>query len=189
MEPSPNHPNHLDRHLDLYLAEYNNLKSEQASRIGFRDNLLYVTLGAVGALCSYALAEPAHRAALLLVPWACFILGWTYLVNDEKISAIGRYIRERLVPRIVALVGSPAAGQIFGWEAAHRGDAERGPRKLFQLLVDLLAFCVSSAAALLAFAWLEPSLSGPPLALVVVGAVLTLVLAAWIWVYADLRAE
>ena len=178
-----------DRRLDIHLAEYNNLKSEQAKRIGFRDNLLYVTLGAVGALCSYAMADPLHRPALLLVPWACFILGWTYLVNDQKISAIGRYLREELGPGIEALAGVSPVGLVFGWERAHRGDSERGQRKRFQLVVDLTAFCASSIGALLAFAYLEPNLDGPRLALVSAGGVLTVVLSGFIYSYADLRAD
>lgn len=34
-----------DQILEIFFKEYDNLKSEQAQRIGFRDNLLYVTLG------------------------------------------------------------------------------------------------------------------------------------------------
>ncbi len=34
--------------LSIYLEEYSKLKDEQISRIGFRDNLIYVNLTAVG---------------------------------------------------------------------------------------------------------------------------------------------
>lgn len=182
-------PHDTGRRLDIKLAEYTKLKSEQVSRIGFRDNLLYVTLGVVGALCAYAMAGPQHRPALLLVPWACFVLGWTYLVNDEKISAIGRYLRDELGPGLQTGVGVPPAEQVLGWERAHRVDRRRFSRKCFQLFVDLIAFCASSAAALFAFVWLEPGLDGPRLALVCAGSALVLMLAVWIWIYADLGAE
>ena len=43
------------------LAEYTSLKAEQTAGIGFRDNLLYVTLAMVGALCAWALGNPAYR--------------------------------------------------------------------------------------------------------------------------------
>ena len=31
--------------IDVYLLEFQKLKDEQIARIGFRDNLIYVTLG------------------------------------------------------------------------------------------------------------------------------------------------
>lgn len=71
--------------LDIHLREFDKLKSEQIARIGFRDNLIYVTIVAVGGILSFALTSLANYNALLLVPWATLILGWTYLVNDEKI--------------------------------------------------------------------------------------------------------
>ena len=46
--------------LDVFLAEYNTLKAEQSARIGFRDNLLYVTLGVFGATVSFAVSDPSH---------------------------------------------------------------------------------------------------------------------------------
>lgn len=85
--------------LDVHLREFDKLKSEQIARLGFRDNLIYVTIVAVSGILSFALTNLANYDALLLVPWATLILGWTYLVNDEKISAIGRYIRLTLVEK------------------------------------------------------------------------------------------
>lgn len=75
--------------LDIHLREFDKLKSEQIARIGFRDNLIYVTIVAVGGILSFALTSLANYNALLLVPWATLILGWTYLVNDEKIPPSG----------------------------------------------------------------------------------------------------
>jgi hypothetical protein len=86
--------------LEILLAEYNVLKTEQGQRIGFRDNIIYVTLGSFGAILSFAIADKVNYHALLLIPWVCVILGWTYLVNDDKISAIGRYIRDDLEKKI-----------------------------------------------------------------------------------------
>jgi hypothetical protein len=43
--------------LDVYLQEYGKLKDEQAQRIGFRENLLYVTL----ALISYTSRYYSYR--------------------------------------------------------------------------------------------------------------------------------
>ena len=62
--------------LGVYLREYDKLKDEQASRIGFRDNLLYVTLTVYGALIAFALSNPDFIHGLLVLPWVCLILGW-----------------------------------------------------------------------------------------------------------------
>jgi hypothetical protein len=74
------------------------------------------------------------------------VLGWTYLVNDEKVSAIGRYIRTRLGPRLADLVG--AEQPVFEWEVRHRTDRRRRSRKAFQLAVDLITFCLPGAVAI-----------------------------------------
>lgn len=57
------------------------LKEEQKSRIGFRDNLIYVNLVAVGGILSFALSQLENKHGLLIVPVVCLILGWTYLGN------------------------------------------------------------------------------------------------------------
>ncbi|MFD3876625.1 hypothetical protein [Streptomyces microflavus] len=140
----------------LLLVEYQSVKDEQRTRIGFRDNLLYVTL-AVSAAIIAAVAQAKQTSMLLALPPVCIVLGWTYLVNDEKISAIGRYVRKELSPRLTQLSGSNGEFAAFGWEEAHRGDARRRSRKAFQCLVDLTAFCVLPLAGLLVFWTDQPS--------------------------------
>jgi hypothetical protein len=127
---------------EFALEEYRQLKSEQKSRIGFRDNLLYANaLAVAGAL---TLAGTAHNPGfLLLVPAVVTVLGWTYLSNDVMITAIGSYIRRHPVL------------SVMGWESEHPADTRRGERKLIQLAVDLAAFCGSSLAAIAAF-WAAP---------------------------------
>ncbi|MGW3458242.1 hypothetical protein ACWDE9_01205 [Streptomyces olivaceoviridis] len=133
----------------LLLAEYQTVKDEQKTRIGFRDNLLYVTLTVVAAVIAAA-AQARQTAMLLALPPVCVVLGWTYLVNDQKISAIGAYVRGDLGPRLAELAqaGGDAA---FRWETAHRGDARRVSRKVVQCVVDLLAFCVVPLSALVVY--------------------------------------
>jgi hypothetical protein len=86
---------------DVYIREFEALKTEQVQRISFRDNMLYVTLVAVGGISAFALEGstnafvPSLRlSALLVIPWIGAVLGWTYVINDEKISAIGDYIKK-----------------------------------------------------------------------------------------------
>ncbi|ELS56602.1 hypothetical protein [Streptomyces viridochromogenes] len=163
----------------LLLAEYESLKDEQKARIGFRDNLLYVTLAVVAAVIAAA-AQAKQTSMLLALPPVCVVLGWTYLVNDEKISAIGKYVRVELGPRLAALAGAQAA---FGWETFHRGDARRVSRKAVQLVVDLLAFCVVPLSALVVY-WTGGGTSAGLVVLSAFEALAVAGLAAYIVVYA-----
>ncbi|WP_317445476.1 hypothetical protein [Streptomyces collinus] len=139
----------------LLLTEYQTIKDEQKTRIGFRDNLLYVTLTVVAAVIAAA-AQARRTEMLLALPPVCVVLGWTYLVNDQKISAIGAYVRAELAPRLASLAQAEEA-EVFQWETAHRGDPRRVSRKAAQCVVDLLAFCVVPLSALVVY-W---SATGP----------------------------
>ncbi len=182
--PKP-HMSDQDSALEVLLAEYNCLKTEQAQRIGFRDNLLYVTLGVFGAVVSFAVSDPSHYFALLVIPWVCLILGWTYVVNDEKISSLGRYIRYTLTDKVKELTNlEPQI--LFGWETAHRSDKHRKRRKIQQLVIDEITFVLSGIAALMVFWFLVPQ---PPLGLTLLSWVELLLLIALgveTYIYADL---
>ena len=175
-----------DPMLKVWLLEYDKLKVEQTQRIGFRDNLLYVTLGLFGTIVSFAASNSANYYAFLLLPWASLILGWTYLINDEKISAIGRYIRLTLVEKVKEKIGYTDVESLFGWEIAHRSDPRRSRRKIEQLIVDELTFVVSGIIALAAFWVLVP---GAALAFHILAGIelLLLLILGWeIIIYADL---
>src|SRR5581483_4463964 len=90
-------------------------------------------------------ADRSHM--LLLLPPVCVIFGWTYLVNDEKVSAIGRYLRNVLGARLAALAGE----EVLGWEAFHRADGLRRSRKVGQLMIDLTTFAIPAVVALVGF--------------------------------------
>jgi hypothetical protein len=177
--------------LDVYLQEYGKLKDEQAQRIGFRDNLLYVTLALFGTVLALAMGERANPYALLVLPWASLVLGWTYLVNDWKISAIGQYIHYTLVEKVSGSAGRAGADigkidSIFGWELINRRDPRRKLRKIQQLVVDEIAFVLSGIVALVAFWKQVPEI---PLEAQVLGwieLVLLVILGIQIFAYADL---
>jgi hypothetical protein len=171
--------------LDVYLLEYEKLKEEQAQRIGFRDNMLYVTLGVFGGILSFALAGKNNYYGLLVIPWVCLILGWAYLVNDEKITAIGRYIRITLVEKIKKYTGEDEIESIFGWEIAHRSDKRRIRRKIEQLIIDEMTFVVSGISGLVAFLWLVPQPNLPIIILCLVEFLFLLILGVEIFIYAD----
>lgn len=140
--------------LEIYLKEYDALKAEQSQRIGFRDNLLYVTLGIFGGIVSYAISKETNYYALLVLPWVCLILGWTYLVNDQKISAIGEYVKDKIAAKINNMNEFNSTDKdIFGWETFHKDDKQRKRRKIEQLIIDEVTFVFSGIAAIIAF-WL-----------------------------------
>lgn len=165
----------------VLLAEYDRLKEEQKTRIGFRDNLLYFTLAAVTAVVALAVQSGKSRL-LLSAPAICLILGWTYLVNDEKISAIGCYVRDQLGPRLGELVS--AHGTVFSWESYHRNVAGRTLRKRLQTAVDLFTYLILPMVCTTAF-WCSPTVQ--PL-LVLTSLVQTLALAVLGWQFLR-RAE
>jgi hypothetical protein len=128
----------------VLLAEYDKLKAEQTSRIGFRDNLIYAVLGATAAV-GYAAFQYRVVQWVLLIPLACFVLGWTYPRNDQMITQLGRYVRDTLAPQLTAL---SRHRDVLGWENEHPADRRRVQRKWIQLTVDLAAFCLPSAAVI-----------------------------------------
>lgn len=134
----------------IYMEEYSKLKDEQRSRIGFRDNLIYVTLVCIGAILSYATRDPKNYYALLILPISDFILGLTWLLNDEKITSIREYIQNNLTYCINKLLESNDS-TIFAWENFHRKDKNRMWRKIFQLLANELLYCISGLFSVFLF--------------------------------------
>lgn len=170
----------------ILMAEYDRIKEEQKQRIAVRDNLIYATLASLAAVIAAVLNAKGGTALLLLLPPVCVVLGWTYLVNDQKVSAAGRYVREWVRPRLTEL--APGAGTVFAWEDFQRSDPRRRSRKLLQLAVDLTTFCVPGLAAVVVHI-----VTGPWWPALVVVSVLELaalgVLAWQIVLYADLRTS
>ncbi|MEU8118726.1 hypothetical protein AB0C21_08445 [Spirillospora sp. NPDC049024] len=167
----------------LMTTEYERIKEEQKTRIGFRDNLIYATLASMAAVISATLS--AHDTAyLLLLPPVSVVLGWTYLVNDEKISSIGRYVRTELAPRLMEATGESAP--VFGWESAHRSDRYRISRKYSQLIVDLVTFCLAPSVAFAIF-WSSSSVTALLMVASIAEAVFVGGLLVQIVLYADLK--
>lgn len=170
---------------ELLMAEYQTVKEEQRARIGFRDNLLYAALGSMAGVVAATIEAGNRLQLLLLLPPVSVLLGWTYLVNDEKVSAIGRYVRDELAPKLASLTSGAEEHRVFGWEAAHRGDRRRRSRKWLQLGVDQLTFCVAPLAAAVVF-WTSGEVGSALLAVSLVEVAAVAVLAVQIVLYADL---
>ncbi|GEM_PF-1735458 len=171
--------------LHVYLNEYRKLKDEQIARIIMREHLVYVTLGVFGGVSSYALHEGQHYA-FLVIPWVCLILGWMYLITDEKVSALGKYIRLELSEKLEILTGADTHS-LLGWEVAHRDDKHRLIRKFSQLIMDEITFVISGVIALVAFGKMQTDFS-PLHSTIWWGELVLLIgLGIWIIVTADLQ--
>lgn len=178
-----------DQILEIFLKEYDKLKSEQAQRIGFRDNLLYVTIGLFSTVIPFAVSNTANYYALLVIPWVCIVLGWTYVVNDEKISALGQYIRTELSAKITEKTGILEPESIFPWESYRRGARGRKLRKIEQLVVNQLTFIIPGIVALGAFWYLVPKAISEVKFLAGVELILLLILAIEICIHADFSTQ
>ncbi|WP_248869313.1 hypothetical protein [Streptomyces sp. HNA39] len=172
---------------EVLLLEYEVLKAEQKARIVARDHLMYATLAGLVSVLAFVLATSAPPGAVLLLPPVCLILGWTYLTNDQKISAVGRYLRDELAPRLAELTGG-RPGEVLGWERAHRAVPGQGAAKVLQLAVDLVMF-VAPAVLAVVLHWTGDG-AGPALFLASVAELVAIaVLAVRVVLAADFATE
>lgn len=152
--------------LDIVLMEYDKLKDESTERIKQRDNFIYLNLVSIGLVVSFAATkDSAQPIGFLAIPWISIGFGWLYLMNDEKVSALARYTKFNLRPRLLDI--DPDA---FGWEVRPKrittlttpkpaGTDGKTPMlsrlanvpKTGQLLIDLLMFVTPVPVALAAY--------------------------------------
>ncbi|WP_340683615.1 hypothetical protein LCL61_34460 [Amycolatopsis coloradensis] len=170
----------------VLLAEYEALKAEQTSRIVLRDRLMYAALAALAATLALVVQATGRPYLLLLLPLVCVVLGWTYFVNDQKISAIGRYLGRHLAPSLVA--STHRAEQVLTWESVHRCDPLRRLDKSMQLAVDLLMFAVPALLSVVLY-WTADGVRADLLVVSIAEALVTLGFAARVIVAADLSAR
>ena len=170
--------------LSMHLAEYEQLKLEQTHRLSVRDNLIYVMLTVFGAIISYSLSDPQHHHSLLILPWAALILGWTYLLNDQKVSEIRRYLNTVFISNIKKTCPEKKS-DVFGWEAFYGESKYRRLKKFFQLFVNLTVFCFSGIAGLAIYIIKVDLLSKAAMPLLMLGSVVMIILALWFIVYSE----
>lgn len=178
-----------DEILRIYLLEYEKIKEEQVHRIGFRDNMIYLLLVTVGAIFSFALSKSNNIFALLLIPWISFILGWTYIINNEKISAIRNYFNTKLEKKISKLLKTKLDCVLLEWEVEHRIDKRWDQRKAIQFIIDITTFCGSGLVAVLTYWQSVPSKHTELIVLVVIELSVLFILGIQIFIYADLKKK
>jgi hypothetical protein len=130
--------------------------------------------------------DPSNYYGFFLIPWVTLILGWTYVVNDEKISSIGRYFRTDLAKQISFELNNRRPEELFGWEGFGRSDTHRIRRKKEQLVINELTFVVSGIGGLVAFFWLAPHINGLLIISSILAVLLLIVLSIEIYIYADI---
>lgn len=183
MNPEVEKSDMVSERLEIALKEFEALKREQLHRIGVRDHVIYLNIFAAVALIG-VISKLGNGAPLLLVPWVGLLLGWTYLVNDEKVSAIGRYVRNNLSKKLESFIKEDGP-DYFGWEIAHRSDKDRVTRKRLQLAIDMAAFVMPGVVALMIYVFVF--LDRPIIFLfVLLEAMFLAILARKIYEYADL---
>lgn len=128
---------------DYYLVEYDRLKEEQLKRIESRDHMIYLTLVAVGSVFAYVFTNPTHYEAFLILPFFCIVMAWTYYSNDLKVSAIGDYIKDNIIPFFKT--------EDLNWESYRYDDSKRTFRKTIQLIIDILLFIGASFLSIIYF--------------------------------------
>ena len=166
--------------IDLLRDEIKTLKDEQRDRIKQRDSLIYSVIVAVAAVAGGT--RLAGAAVPLLLPPVTLLLGWTYLINDQMVSAIGRHLRTQLAPRLAALAGT----EVLLWENIRLLDRRYRQRKTIQLIVDLIAFVVPALVAVVWY-WTHAPANPALLAVSVVETIAALIAAWQITSYAERR--
>lgn len=162
---------------EYFLTLFNSLKEEELKRIGFRDNFIYITLVAIGTVFGFSLQDEHYRIALLVLPFFSVIMGWTYLCNDRKVSAIGNYISKYLEPGVIT------NSDIVTWADYRRGDKGRRTRKIVQLIVDIALFCISGIVSLIVFFIMTDNIGWPYVVLVVIEVTSIILLAGQFFKY------
>jgi hypothetical protein len=118
-------------------AEQAALKAEQLERIKQRDSFLNLNIVAVGVVTAIAVQGQRQAGAWLVIPWITVILGWAYLANDDKVTAIARHLADSLDPR-------SAAGS---WETGAKGLLPPPVRRLADSVVFLFSFIIPTPVA------------------------------------------
>jgi hypothetical protein len=117
-----------DRWLTAALAEFQALREEIVQRIQLQQVLLGLTITALGALLSVALAGTSSRASLLFAtPFVTSALGFAYSDHARRINMLGKYIRDELWRDVRRLTDDG----LSSWEEAFFGVIS--PRTPFQV--------------------------------------------------------
>lgn len=138
--------------------EHMTLKTEQLERIKQRDTFLNLNIVALGVFAAIAVQNQKQAAAWLVVPWLTAIIGWAYLSNDDKVTAIARHLTATVDTRTAAL----------SWEAGQKGLLPLWVRRLAEVVVFLLSFVLPTPVAIALYATAYPETTWGPISLVVV---------------------
>ena len=141
------------------------LKAEQLERIKLRDTFLNLNIVALGLITAIAVQGQRQAAAWLVVPWLMAIMGWAYLSNDDKITAIARHLKTTPDAQTTAL----------SWEVSQKGLLPPWVRRVAETVVFLLSFVLPIPVSIALYA--TASLAAWPLVVVIAVTIEVIVIA------------
>jgi beta-phosphoglucomutase-like phosphatase (HAD superfamily) len=122
------------------LAEYNALRQEVTSRLGFMHQLLALQLTVTGTIIAVSFSAPDRSDLLLVLPWSSYLLCGRYVSQEYGIDRIGEYHRRRLAHLIPGALGWEQ------WMIDH-------PRRVTNLGWRIPLFVAFPGVAVFALAW------------------------------------
>jgi hypothetical protein len=151
------------------VVEHGVLKTEQLERIKLRDTFLNLNIVALGVTTAITVQGQKQAAALLVVPWITVILGWAYLSNDDKVTAIARHIKAALDEKSAE----------FSWETSPKGILSPSIRRFADVAIFLLSFLLPGPIAMALYSVVNPgSWSAAVVIVVIFEMILTVCLGA-----------
>lgn len=94
------------------MSDFPSLKAEQIERIKMRDSFVNLSIVSIGIMISAAFASAVPRVEILLaIPWVAMAFGWSFVLNDVKISRLASYFASNQ---------GPSNSSNSGWEVWRR---------------------------------------------------------------------
>lgn len=120
--------------------EYASMKQEQLERIKQRDTFLHLNIVAIAVNSAIAVQGAEQALAWLVLSWISLILGWTYLSNDDKVSALALHLKDL-----------QHAGIAPRWESGNKGLIPRRVRRVADAIVFTAAFLLPTIVGILLY--------------------------------------
>lgn len=125
------------------MFDFSELKSEQIERIKQRDSFVNLSIVSVGVMVSATFSGDTIRYPILLaVPWVSIAFGWSFILNDVKISRLALYFSQ-------VSSGSRDEEDWENWRARQRSTWLENP--VIGAFVQFLTFFCPGVAAIIVY--------------------------------------
>ena len=140
--------NDIDRAFQAHITEFNAMRDEINLHIGHQNQLINYAIGiVVGTASLFAFGQPniAQQEPFLLLVASLLMSGisWSFMEASLQINNQGRYIHEKIVPKIQMLIGNQDKEKyhIMRWEDAKISHPK--PRLLLQGITAMGKFSIA----------------------------------------------